>query len=159
MIKYSGYLLVTANMVAAKKFYSETLEQKIKVDGEVYVVFEGEFSLFTQSAWFNALGSEERFPIHARANNGELYFECEDIQAAQERVRQAGVEFIHETQEQPWGQRVIRFYDPDGTVVEIGETMQIVVLRFYKEGLSIQTISDKTSMPVEFIENAIQESG
>jgi len=156
MIKYSGYLLVTDNIQTARKFYSETLEQKIKIDGEVYIVFEGEFSLFAKSAWFNALGSNERYPVHQRANNGELYFECEDIQTAQERVRLTGVEFIHEIREQPWGQRVMRFYDPDGNVVEIGETMQIVVRRYHAAGLSVQTIHERTSMPVEFIETAIQ---
>ena len=51
----------------------------------------------------------------------------------------------------------MRFYDPDGHIVEIGETMQAVVWRFYEQGLSIDIISEKSAMPREFIEGVIKE--
>jgi uncharacterized glyoxalase superfamily protein PhnB len=49
-----------------------------------------------------------------------LYFEDDDIEAAFGRVV-GRVDLIHAIQVQAWGQRVFRFYDPDGHIVEIGE--------------------------------------
>jgi hypothetical protein len=51
----------------------------------------------------------------------------------------------------------MRVYDPDGHVLEIGEPMEAAVVRFHRQGLSIQLISQRTGMPGEFIERAIKE--
>jgi len=34
------------------------------------------------------------------------------------------VEFIHEIVEQPWGQKVMRFYDPDYHMIEVGAPIE-----------------------------------
>ena len=49
-----------------------------------------------------------------------LYFEHWDVDAAFEKIA-PHVELIHTVEQQAWGQRVFRFYDPDGHAVEIGE--------------------------------------
>lgn len=51
----------------------------------------------------------------------------------------------------------MRFYDPDSHIIEIGESMEEVVWRFYKQDLSIDHISKKSSMPREFVEAVIKE--
>lgn len=102
------------------------------------------------------LGHEQRFPVTLKSNSTELYFETEDIEAAQARLRQAGAEFVHAVQEQPWGQRVMRVYDPDGHILEIGETLDAAMARLYRHGLSIDEIHRKTGMPVEEVTRAVQ---
>lgn len=37
------------------------------------------------------------------------------------------VELIHPVERQAWGQRVFRFYDPDGHAVEVGEPQNSAV--------------------------------
>jgi uncharacterized glyoxalase superfamily protein PhnB len=49
-----------------------------------------------------------------------LYFEDADLEAAFGRIAGA-VELIHGIRREAWGQRVFRFFDPDGHIVEIGE--------------------------------------
>jgi hypothetical protein len=66
-----------------------------------------------------------------------------------------GVEFIHPTREQPWGQRVMRVYDPDGHVLEIAETMESTVQRFAHQGLSVEDICKRTGMPRAYVEAAL----
>jgi hypothetical protein len=61
------------------------------------------------------------------------------------------VEFIHKIIEQPWGQRVMRFYDPDDYIIEIGEPIEVVIKRFAAQGLVTEEISEKSSMPVEYV--------
>ncbi|NLI20454.1 MAG: glyoxalase/bleomycin resistance/dioxygenase family protein, partial [Clostridiales bacterium] len=78
--------------------------------------------------------------------------------AVYQKLSEARGEFIHEIQEQPWGQRVMRLYDPDGFIVEIGETMDAVVRRFHAQGLSAPQVSARTSMPLDFVERIIRET-
>jgi len=53
-------------------------------------------------------------------DNLELYFESEDIEAACERLSNAGIGFIQDIHKEPWAQRTFRCYDPDGHIVEVG---------------------------------------
>jgi hypothetical protein len=53
----------------------------------------------------------------------------------------------------------MRFYDPDGHIIEIGETMEAVVRRFHEQGLSIDLIMERSSMPREFVEHVLREQG
>lgn len=155
MIHYTGYMLVVEEMDPIKQFYAGLLQQKLKFDSPDYVVFEGEFSLFLKRNFRAILGDEERFPIQLRANNGELYFESDDIEADERRLMQAGTEFIHGVKEQPWGQRVMRFYDPSGAVVEIGEEMGVVIRRYQAQGMSLPQISERIGFTVPMLEEIL----
>jgi len=46
---------------------------------------------------------------------------------------------------------VIRFYDPDYHIVEVGEPMDSVVKRYLSEGFSVDETVQRTSMPKEFV--------
>ena len=69
-------------------------------------------------------------------NASELYFETEDLDAFEERLRSMPISYVHPVHQQPWGQRAMRFYDPDGHIIEVGETMPSVVRRFLAQGLT-----------------------
>ena len=58
--------------------------------------------------------------------------------------------------EQPWRQRVVRFYDPDRHIIEIGESMEHLSYRLHNEGLSPDDISKITMLPLEFVTGSIQ---
>jgi catechol 2,3-dioxygenase-like lactoylglutathione lyase family enzyme len=156
MPNYSGVLLAVNDLTASRAFYEQLLGQKVKFDFGVDVAFEGGLTIHLGSHFQNLLGEAVCYPITQKANNGELFFEEENIKTLQSRLKAAGLEFIHEIQEQPWGQRVLRVYDPDGYIVEIGEPMETVVKRLHEQGLSTEVICQKTSMPHEFIEQVIK---
>ncbi|MDZ4170670.1 MAG: hypothetical protein U1C19_00780 [Methanobacteriaceae archaeon] len=69
----------------------------------------------------------------------------------QNKLESLNTVFVHEIREQPWGQRVMRFYDPDGYLIEIGESMNMVINRYYQESMSAKEISERTSMPMEIV--------
>jgi len=58
--------------------------------------------------------------------------------------------------EQPWGQRGVRVYDPDGHIVEVGEPMWVVVQRFLAQGMSAAAVAERTSMPLAVVEQIAQ---
>ena len=155
MLKYILPLIIVENVSVSKRFYEDCLEQKVLYDFGEDVQFEGGFSIHQRAHFQALLGDEKRYAITLKSNSDELYFETENINAAQERLKLAGAEFIHEIEEQPWGQRVMRLSDPDGHIIEIGESMGSSILRLHEQGLSMEEIIKKTGMPKEFVEKAL----
>jgi uncharacterized glyoxalase superfamily protein PhnB len=157
MLKFVSPLIVVEDMARSRQFYEQLLEQKVKFDFGVDVAFEGDFTLHLKSHFQSLLGDASKYPITSKAHNGELYFDSDEIESTYQRLQAAGVEFIEAIQEQPWGQRAMRLYDPDGHILEIGEPMETTVQRFHRQGWSIERITEKTGMPREFIERAVKD--
>ena len=70
-------------------------------------------------------------------------------------VSEEAIEFIHPIHAHPWGQRAFRIYDPDHHIVEFGEPMSVVVIRYHQEGMTKEEISKKTLMPIEIVNQII----
>ena len=159
MVKYVAPLIVVEDITRSRHFYEQLLGQKVKFDFGENVPFVGDFSIHLRTHFQTLLGDGAQYPVIPKAHWGELYFETDDLETIYHRLHQAGVQFIHPIHEQPWGQRVMRFYDPDSHVIEIGETMEAVVCRLYEQGLSLEMIGARSGMPREFIERAWKERG
>ena len=155
MLRFVCPLIVVDEIARSRYFYEQILGQKVKDDFGVNVSFEGNFAIHLKAHYQSLLGDVTQYPVAPKAHNGELYFETDELEPICQRLKQAGVEFIHVIREQPWGQRVMRLYDPDEYVVEIGEMMEITVERLYRQGLSIEHIIQRTSMSREFVEHVI----
>ena len=63
--------------------------------------------------------------------------------------------YLHRTKEYTWRQRVVRFYDPDSHIIEVGESMRSVFEKFHKRGMSIEEVAQRTQHPVEFVKKHI----
>ncbi|MBT3362269.1 MAG: glyoxalase/bleomycin resistance/dioxygenase family protein [Chloroflexi bacterium] len=154
-MKFVCPLIVVDDIARSRKFYEEVLRQEVEYDFGENVQFKGAHAIHLKEHYRTLLGGNDHEIAH-KANNMELYFETDDVTGDYDRLKAANVDFVHELNEQPWGQRVVRFYDPDGHIVEIGETMQAVVLRFHQEGDSVEEICAKSCMPKEFVEMVIK---
>ena len=157
MIKFICALIVVDEIAPSRHFYEDLLDQTVKFDFGENVTFEGDFSIHQRAHYQQLLGAEPQYPVMKKPHNAELYFETDEIELIDQRLQQAGIEYVHAMLEQPWGQRVLRVYDPDGHIVEIGEPMEVVVWRFHQQGLALEQITEKSSMPREFVEYVIQE--
>lgn len=149
-MKFHGPLIAVANMNQSRHFYEEVLGQQVILDFGANITFEGDFSLQTRLSWAEFIDQPEA-NISRSANNFELYFEEDRFDGFMERLASFDVELVHETREYPWGQRVVRLYDPDRHIVEVGESMAMVIRRFIAGGLSIEETALRTQFPVEFV--------
>lgn len=93
-----------------------------------------------------------------RGNNQEIYFESNAIDEMYAAVLSAGAPLVHDIREQPWGQRVFRFHDPDNVVIEIGEPMDALVMRLNREGMTDEEIEKKTTLPLEIVRALLASS-
>ncbi len=154
-MKYICPLLVVEDLKKSRRFYSEVLDQKEKLDLGENITFEGDFALHKQSHFDKLLGVAAAGHSPNICHNHELYFEDDLIEERLAKLMEHQVRLLHPIKEQPWGQRVIRFYDPDGHIIEVGESMEAVVRRFSAEGLQPEEIAARVGMPIEFINYAL----
>ena len=83
----------------------------------------------------------------------ELAFEEQNFDEFLNRLKQyPNIEYLGDVIEHSWGQRVIRFYDLDGHIIEVGEDMKIVVQRFLDLGMTMDEISEKMDVSIEGLE-------
>jgi predicted enzyme related to lactoylglutathione lyase len=153
-MKYMCPLITVESIAESKEFYVNVLRQKIKDDYGENVVFEGDFSLHAKEHYASLLGGRA---IASGGNNFELYFEHDDLDSIQSELKAAGVKFVHEIQTQPWQQKVLRIYDPDKNIIEIGESLIHVCKRLRSEGKSIEAIGKMTSLSMDFITKALND--
>ena len=85
-----------------------------------------------------------------KSNNVEIVFEEQDFDGFLNKLKKyPDIEYLGEVIEHSWGQRVIRFYDLDGHIVEVGENMKMVLKRFLASSVTMEEISVKMDASVE----------
>jgi len=156
VMKFEGTMIIVSDIERSKRFYTEILKATVLTDLGTYAVLNG-FSMMTRETWID-LTKDGRIPGKDTERYFELYFEESRLdEFVAELKGNKDFRELHPLVEAPWGQRTIRFLDPDGYVIEVSEPMDNVVLRFLASGMSIQEVSERSMMPVEFIENCIKE--
>ncbi len=158
-MKFICPLIVVDDIEISRSFYETVLDQKVKYDFGENVTFEGDFAIHLKSH-FSELINVRPNDITQKSNNCELYFEEDNLEGLLDRLKNiASLEYIHGIKEQPWGQRVIRFYDPDMHIIEVGESMESVAKRFLNKGLTIEETAKRISMPTEFVKRKPVKAG
>jgi len=153
-MKFICSLVVVDDIERARDFYERILNQTVVTDFGENIGFEGGFAIHQKDHYKNLIMNN---PILHRSNNFELYFEHDLLDEIVIRLKNEKIEFIHEIVEQPWKQKVIRFYDHDKNIIEIGERLEHVAYRLFTENYSIDDISKITYLSKVTIENAIKE--
>jgi catechol 2,3-dioxygenase-like lactoylglutathione lyase family enzyme len=151
-MKFICSLVTVDDMDRSRKFYEKVLRQEVKYDFGENVTFKGDFAIHLKSHFAQLLEGKE---ITQGGNNFELYFEYDDVDSFASELRSNNVEFVHDVKEQPWRQKVVRFYDPDNNIIEVGESLEYLSFRLTKEGKSVEEIASITTMPVEFVKASI----
>jgi catechol 2,3-dioxygenase-like lactoylglutathione lyase family enzyme len=109
----------------SKEFYANELGLSIVGDHGSFVLFDQHFAIHQAHELAETVWGSDR-PGGTDQDQGRsnllLYFETETLEQTYETLK-ASVRMIHPIIQQPWGQAVFRFYDPDGHVIEIGEPL------------------------------------
>jgi catechol 2,3-dioxygenase-like lactoylglutathione lyase family enzyme len=153
-MKYICPLVTVSDIKQSRNFYENLLNQKVKFDFGENITFHGDFAIHLQSHFEMLIDNKK---VTYGGNNFELYFEFDDIEQIVRTLKDNNVLFVHGIREQPWRQKVVRFYDPDKNMIEIGESMEHLALRLKNEGLSMEQISKTTNMPIDFVTGLIEK--
>lgn len=154
-LTFDSTALFVKNMKVAKSFYVDLLGMKIKHDFGESVSFDGGLSLWQISE--KHLIKQVIKDTETNSTRAELYFETTDIDDIYNILEKHEIEFVHKIQEEPWGQKNFRFFDPDQHLIEIGESLSTFVKRLSKQGLSDKEVADKTGIPLVQVKTFIIE--
>lgn len=150
MLQYKMPVLAVRDMEVSKQFYHDLFDQEVVLDLGRNVTLSGGFSL---QADFDELVDIPKCTILHQSNNMELYSETDDFDAFVEKLHDfLDIELVHPPKMHEWQQRVVRLYDPDWHIIEVGEPMDKVAQRMLGEGYDVEEIVRITQMPKAFVE-------
>ena len=154
-MKYQCTLLAVRDVEVSKRFYQELFDQTVALDLGKNVTFSGGFAIQQDFGWLTGMPEDEIIP---KANNMELYFEVDDFDAFQRKLEvRSDIVYLNRPMTHEWKQRVVRIYDPDFHIIEIGESMAVIAHRYLSKGYSPEETARMIQHPIEFVK-AVQES-
>jgi len=158
-IQFHSSVLFTTDVRRLSAFYVHALGQEIEHDFGACVSLRCGLSLWQPSDDLT-VAVELGYSHHAGGNkNLELCFETETLDEDVERVKASGAKLLHDVVEEPWGQQVLRFFDPDGNLVELGESIAMFVRRHHASGYTVEAVAEKTGVPLEMVRQFIEGRG
>lgn len=121
-MRLKNVLIVVKDIERAKKFYKDLFGLEVILDNDGNVIMTEGLVLQDEAIWKRFTGKE----ILPENNACELYFEEADIESFAKKLAayEPSVKYVNELMTHSWGQKVIRFYDPDGNLIEVGTPMQ-----------------------------------
>ena len=117
-MKLKNFLIVVKDIEKAKKFYQDVFGLEMLTDNDGNMILSDGLVLQEGKYWRKFIGKD----IVAKNNSCELYFEEENIDEFYEKLKKLypETEFVNPPMTHSWGQRVVRFYDLDGNLIEVG---------------------------------------
>ena len=117
-MKLKNVLIVVKDIEKAKKFYHDLFGLDVVLDQEGNVILTEGLVLQDEAIWKKYLGKE----VVPKNKSCELYFEEKEIEDFAEKLGKQYPEiyYVNRLITHSWGQKVIRFYDLDGNLIEVG---------------------------------------
>ena len=117
-MRLKNILIVVKDIEQSKKFYHDLFGLDTVLDSDGNMILTEGLVLQDEKIWKTFLGKE----IIPESNSCELYFEERDIEAFAEKLEKLypSIQYVNRLMTHSWGQKVIRFYDLDGNLIEVG---------------------------------------
>ena len=116
-MKLKNILVVVKDIEKSKQFYHDLFGLDMLLDNDGNMILTEGLVLQDEKIWREFLGKD----IIPKSNACELYFEEKDIEAFIAKLEKLypEVPYVNRLMTHSWGQKVIRFYDPDGNLIEV----------------------------------------
>jgi len=147
-MKLKNPMLVVTDIDKSVEFYKKVMGLHVIMDFGANKTLTGGLSLQTLETYKEFIGTSN---ISFGGNNFEIYFEEDDFDEFAERLKALDIEYVRPMIEHSWGQRVVRFYDPDRHIIEVGENMKAVCKRFLNSGMTPEQVAERMDVPMKFV--------
>ena len=120
-MKLKNVLIAVKDIEKSRQFYNEVFGLDLVLDNDGNMILTEGLVLQDEKIWKELLVRE----IFPESNSCELYFEERNIEAFAERLERLypEIRYVNRLTTHSWGQKVIRFYDLDGNLIEVGTPM------------------------------------
>ena len=120
-MKLKNVLIVVKDIKKAKQFYHDLFGLDVILDNDGNMILTEGLVLQEEKYWKEFLNKD----IISENNSSELYFEESDIESFVEKLERyyPEIKYVNRLMTHSWGQKVVRFYDLDGNLIEVGTPM------------------------------------
>ena len=147
-MKIKNPMLVVTDIDKSLDFYKKVLGLHVITDFGANKTLTGGLSLQTLESWQELIGTDDGT---FGSNSSEVYFEEDNFDKFGKKLKKCEVEYVHPVKEHSWGQRVVRIYDPDRHIIEVGENIKVVCKRFLDSGMTPEQVAERMDVPVKFV--------
>ena len=147
-MKIKNTMLVVTDIDKSVEFYKKVLGLRVIMDFGANKTLTGGLALQTLDTWREFIGTDD---ISFGNNSSEIYFEEDNFDKFAESLQKFDVDYVHPVKEHSWGQRVVRIYDPDKHIIEIGENVKSVCQRFLDSGMTAEQVAERMDVPIKFV--------
>lgn len=120
-MKLRNMLIVVKDIEKSKKFYHDLFGLDMLLDNDGNMILTEGLVLQDEAIWKKFLDKDIKYENNAT----ELYFEERNIEEFVEKLERLypDIKYVNRLMTHSWGQKVIRFYDLDGNLIEVGTPM------------------------------------
>ena len=121
-MKLRNILIAVKNIEKSRQFYHDLFGLELILDNDGNMILTEGLVLQDEKIWREFLGRD----VIPENNSCELYFEESDLEGFVEKLERLypEVRYVNRLMVHSWGQKVVRFYDPDGNLIGVGTPMQ-----------------------------------
>lgn len=152
-MKDMAVMLVVSDIDKSVEFYNKLFGLRIVADFGANKTLSGGLALQTQETYKKFIETDS---ISYGGNNFELYFEVDDFDNFTSKLHNFDIVYVHQIKTHSWGQRVVRFYDLDRNIIEVGENMKTVCRRFLDSGMTPEQVARRMDVPIQYISDCIR---
>lgn len=119
-MKLKNIVIVVKDIERSKQFYKELFGLDVILDQEGNAILTEGLVLQKSKVWEETLGQKVVWKNHA----SELYFEETDLELFLKKLRkyEREIQILSLPEAAEGTRRAVRLYDPDGNMIEVGET-------------------------------------
>ena len=147
-MKIKNPMLIVTDIDKSVEFYKKVLGLRVIMDFGVNKTLTGGLALQSLESWQEFI---ETGDVVFGSNSSEVYFEEDNFDKFADKLKKCAVEYVHPVKEHSWGQRVVRFYDPDKHIIEVGENIKTVCKRFLDTGMTPEQVAERMNVPMKFV--------
>lgn len=147
-MKIKNPMLIVTDIDKSVEFYKKVLGLRVIMDFGVNKTLTGGLALQSLESWQEFIETDD---VVFGGNSSEVYFEEENFDIFTDKLKKCAVEYVHPVKEHSWGQRVVRFYDPDKHIIEVGENIKTVCKRFLDNGMTLEQVAERMDVPMKFV--------
>ena len=120
-MRLKNILIVVSDIERSKKFYHDLFGLNVVLDNDGNVIMTDGLVLQDERIWRESIGKD----ITAESNSCELYFVHFDVEGFAKQLEELypDIKYVNRLMTLSWGKQVVRFYDPDGNLIEVGTPM------------------------------------
>ena len=117
-MKLRNVLIVVSDIEESINFYRDLFGLQVVLNNDGNVIMTEGLVLQDKNIWKDFLEKD----VVPQNNMTELYFEEKNIEDFVEKLNNSRYEnqYVNELMEHSWGQKMVRFYDLDGNLIEVG---------------------------------------